>query len=304
MSSKKSMYNKGVELLLQERLTDTNYSRLYHLFSNIALNRFKWNGLPKGIESRFIENGLFFYGQVGFTDDSDLGLICLPCSDMNQFNVYGEPTNFLLHGIGYNKNFSANDIVRIINNDKIIPSMNHVNFYASKIAEIDKAIDVNLRHQKTPYIVATTKQNEFTMKNLVKKIQEDEYAIFVDERLTNGGELGISIENTQAPYIIDKLQAHKNNLVCEFLTIMGLNNTASNNNKKERLLVDEVNVNNGEILMYLDLDFKNRQKACEEINNKFGLNVSVEKVIHELHEEIQDLIPADKGGVYDGEIHN
>ena len=60
---------------------------------------------------------------------------------------------------------------------------------------------------------------------------------------------------------------------------MGLNNSNANNGKKERLLVDEVNVNNGEILMYLDVDYKNRVKACEEINKRFGLNVKVSKNI-------------------------
>ena len=63
---------------------------------------------------------------------------------------------------------------------------------------------------------------------------------------------------------------------------MGLNNSSANNSKKERLLVDEVNVNNGEILMYLDVDYKNRLKACEEKNKKFGLNVRVTKNIENL----------------------
>ena len=64
------------------------------------------------------------------------------------------------------------------------------------------------------------------------------------------------------------------------LTKLVLNNSSIN--KKERLLVDEVNVNNGQILMYLDIDYKNRVLACEQINKKFGLNVQVEKVIDNL----------------------
>ena len=34
--------------------------------------------------------------------------------------------------------------------------------------------------------------------------------------------------------------------------------------------------------MYLDIEYKNRLLACEEINKKFGLNVKVEKVIDSL----------------------
>ena len=73
--------------------------------------------------------------------------------------------------------------------------------------------------------------------------------------------------------------------MCEFLTLMGLNNSNANNNKKERLLVDEVNVNNGEILMNLDVDFKNRLEACERINKRFGLNISVKKNIFDISNE-------------------
>ena len=154
-------------------------------------------------------------------------------------------------------------------------------------------MDKNLKKLKIPYIVATTKQNELTMKNLMKKINNDEDEILLDEKMTNGGNVGIEVLNTNAPYYIDKYQQHKNDLMCEFLTIMRLNNSNANNGKKERLLVDEVNVNNGEILMYLDVDYKNRVKACEEINKRFGLNVKVIKNIENLS---TDFLGATKEG--------
>ena len=92
-----------------------------------------------------------------------------------------------------------------------------------------------------------------------------------------GGELGIEVAQLNAPFVADKLQQHKNNLMCELLTLLGLNNTASNNMKKERLLVDEVNVNNDEIKMYLDIELACREYAVKKVNEKFGLNITVEK---------------------------
>ena len=41
--------------------------------------------------------------------------------------------------------------------------------------------------------------------------------------------------------------------------------------------MDEVNANNDFILVNLDHMFDERQKAVEEINKKFGLNITVEK---------------------------
>ena len=294
MSSQKSNWSRGVGLLIDEQVNDSNFNRLFNLFSTLALNRFKWDNLPKGLESRHIENALFRFGQAGFVDDKDLGLICLPASPRG-LNVYGDPTEILLTGNGYSKEYKVKDVVRIMNNDLCYPTIVHINYYADKISRCDKAIDMNVRHQKTPYILKTTKQNELSMKNLINKIERDDYAIFIDEKMTNGGDTGLIVDQTLVPFVADKLQEHKNNLVCELLTILGLNNNDSNNMKKERLIVDEVNANNQEIEMYLDTDFKNRKKACEEINAKFGLNITVDKVKYNWAKEIEEILPNIKG---------
>ena len=289
MSKIKSEWNRGVGLLIDNQINDSNFNRLCNLFTSLALNRFTWNNLPQGMESRHIEQALFRYGQAGFVDDKDIGLICLPASPRG-LNVYGDPTQILLTGNGYSKEFKINDVVRIMNNDLCYPTIIHINYYADKISKVDKSIDMNIKHQKTPYIMKTTKQNELSMKNLIKSIERDDPAIFVDEKLTNGGDTGLILDSTLAPFVADKLQEHKNNLVNELLTILGLNNKAGNEMKKERLIVDEVNANNQEIEMYLDTDYKNRKLACEEINKKFGLNVTVEKVKYDWGKELESIL--------------
>ena len=47
-------------------------------------------------------------------------------------------------------------------------------------------------------------------------------------------------------------------------------------------MVDETNANNSQIEMNLDLGFKQRELACKMINEKFGLNITVEKTIKTL----------------------
>ena len=299
MSRNKSMYNKGDGLLLDENLRNSNFGRLHSLFTNLALNRFKWEGLPPSIKPRHIENALHSHGACFIFDHHEYGLICLPCYSNGKLNIYGEPTHVTVIGHGESiGDYPVKDGVRIMNNDLSTPTKLSVLYYANAIAQTDKTMYKNLKKLKNPYIVATTKENELTYKNLLKQIEEDKDEIFVDNRLTQGGNLGIEVLNTNVPYLIDKLQAHKNDLVNEFLTIMGLNNTNANNNKKERLLVDEVNVNNGEILMYLDIDYKNRDDACKEIKEKFNLDVKVTKNIENLSEIFME------GGDKNGEIHN
>ena len=50
--------------------------------------------------------------------------------------------------------------------------------------------------------------------------------------------------------------------------------------------------------MYLDIEYKNRLLACENINKKFGLNVKVEKVIDNLS---LDFLGSKKEGEIDNE---
>ena len=55
-------------------------------------------------------------------------------------------------------------------------------------------------------------------------------------------------------------------------------------------------LNNQFIQMCSDVDFKTRQKACEDINAKYGLNIRVT----ETREEFDEVI----GGESDGELYN
>ena len=281
MGKNKSMWNKGVGLLLDTH-ENSNLAILLNEISLLALNRFKWTNLPQGLESRHIEKALFEHGQCAFFEHENGGVCCLPCSPSNGVNVYGDPLGYTVHGIGYSNIFNSESVVRILNNDKATPTSPTVLKYANLINEIEITQSRNLKHQRVPYILPCTKDNELTVKNIYKKIDTGEEVIFVDSKITNGGDLGVHVLNTEAKYIVNDLQEHKNNIINELLTKLGLNNSSPNGSKHERLLVDEVNVNNGQILMYLDIEYKNRLLACEEINKKFGLNVKVEKVIDNL----------------------
>ena len=295
MSRNKSIYSYGDKLLCHEN-RNTNTGRLLFLLSELCLNRFKWENLPPSIEPRHIEKALFEHGQCFVFEHKEYGLIALPCNNSNQLNIYGEPTQVTVTGVGetFGQFNVKTDGVRIMANELCYPTILHVAYYTDMIARTDETMLKNLDRIKMPYIIATTKENEQTHRAILKKIRAGEDEIFVDSMLSNGGKLGIEVLQTGVEYLIDKLQAHKNNLMNEFLTIMGLNNTNANNDKKERLLVDEVNVNNGEILMYSELEFKMREKACEEINKMFGTNITVKKYIEELGEQFID---ADKDAI-------
>lgn len=295
MSKNKSMWNNGDALLLtrpdifnntfanSESVSNTDRLRLY--YTNLALTRFKWSGdLPKNLTSRKIEEYLFYYGQCFFFNSDKFGLICLPCSPTGEYNVYNEPLKYNVNGIGFSEIVKADDGIRIMNNDFCLPDFLHLEHYIYINALIEKTQQLNLVQQRTPNIVGTNKSTELTMKNIYKKIYDNfEPLIYVDDSIEQNLTEGSKTLKTEAPYILDKLQQFKYEKESELYTFLGINNV--NHRKKERMLVDEVNSNNGQILMSLEIAYKNRLLACDEINKKFGLNLKVEKVSDILEDE-------------------
>ena len=265
--------------------------RLTKHYQMLALNRYRWENLPNGIESRYIEEMLYDNGECAMFDHPDLGLCVLRSSSRENLNIYGEPTKLTLTGFNEHRTVMMDECVRIMNNDLALPTLPNIVYYARRMAEIDDNIMQNLRQQRVPYLFATDENNSFSMKALYDRIYQGEPAIFIDKEMLKGEPENIMVIPTVSPYLVDKLQIQKQEMERELLTFLGINNTLE---KKERLIVDETNSNNQFIKMASDIGFKQRQLACQQMNEMFGLNVRVFETQDEFEEEVTD----------DGELYN
>lgn len=265
--------------------------RLTKYYQMLALNRYKWENLPNGIESRYIEQMLYDNGECAMFDHPDLGLCVLRSSSRENLNIYGEPTKLTVTGFNEHRIVMMDECVRILNNDLALPSLEHIVYYARRMAEIDDIIMQNLRQQRVPYLFATDENNALSMKTLYNRIYQGEPAIFIDKEMLKGEPENIMVIPTIAPYLVDKLQIQKQEMERDLLTFLGINNTLE---KKERLIVDETNSNNQFIKMASDIGFKQRQLACEQMNEMFGLNVNVVETQYEMEQEVKQ----------DGELYN
>lgn len=282
---KKTNYQNFNYLMERNGVMYEEYQRLFYHFRNIALNLYKWENLPEGIESRYIEQRLFDNGQVFFTKDKTLGWLALSCNNSTNLNVYGEPTEVRVHGYGFSQNYHVEDGVRILNNDSGLATIKHIDWYAKRMAHIESVMLQNLQQQRVPYFIGTSKETELSVKNMMDNVLTGESAIYMDTEKLKDISNNLVVFPTQAPYLLDKLQQERYELERELLTFLGINTTIE---KKERLLVDETNANNGFIEMSLDLGLKQRQIACERINAKYNLNVRVVATMHEITPQISD----------------
>lgn len=285
---------KSISQIYDELQLEEQRLLLIHLehYRNIALNLYEWEGLPDGMEGRHIEKALLFNGQAFFYNHENLGYLCLPCANTGDLNVYGEPTRLQVTGHGFSEIKHITEGVMILNNPRFLATDITIQYYCKKLAQIDSTMNTNLIQQKVPFIFATGKENEFTIKNLYAKMYSGEPAIFVNQSLLNErGDLNIQSISCEAPYILDKLQQHRFEVEKELLTFLGINTTVE---KKERLLVDETNANNELITLNVEIGLRERERACDLINERYGLNTKV---------YAKDL-PLSKGGLEDGPLYN
>ena len=157
--------------------------RLTKYYQMLALNRYKWENLPNGIESRYIEQMLYDNGECAMFDHPDLGLCVLRSSSRENLNIYGEPTKLTVSGFNEHRTIMIDEAVRILNNDLGLPTLQHIVYYARRMAEIDDIIMQNLRQQRVPYLFATNENNQLSLKILYDQIYQGEPAIFIDKEM-------------------------------------------------------------------------------------------------------------------------
>ena len=284
-NGKEKVSLKASRTKAQQENIETN-NIYYRQMANIAINNFKWDNLPNGLLSRRFEQMLFKYGVGAFFYNDKIGNFCvLPVSNNGQLDIYSEPINWTVMGYNYNNyNLSIDNSVLIRNNYFCVPSQEDVMFYARKISKIQRTIDVQLEQIKTPYIIKTNDRKLLSMKNILRKKEDGEIAIFIDEGLNMDS---FNLFPTPTNYVIDKLTAYKSSVESEFLKLYGFDNVDME--KGERLVVAELEKNeevtdNGYMTVMLEM----RKEACEQINELFNLNISVSLNREEQEQEFEE----------------
>lgn len=242
-------------------------SFLYDRYRLLLLNRFKWTGLEKlNITERHIESYLFDYGYCLFFEDPERGLLCLPCQGIGQ-NVYGDPLHYIASGLNYRSDpIPAGKCVLIENNKLRTPTEKAVIYFVSRLFELVRTMDVNVRQLRMPVVFTGTDTNLLSLKKIMDEIEKYNWAMITDPSMRL--EEIIKAISTGVKPLTAELTDRYNAVSNEGLTYFGFNN--SNTDKRERLITDEANANNQFIDSCMDMYLESRQRACEEINELFG----------------------------------
>lgn len=253
-------------------MNNSLYRYYFYTLTQLAISMFEWKNLPETIDARYLELTLFTNGCAVFFKDEDMGYLALQTLINGQLNVYRIPKRRRAFSVnGYQKELNEDNSVLIFNNMLHLNTAPDVELYAKKLWDIDSAIQVNARMQKTPGLLRGTEAQRLTLLNLYKKYDGNEPFIFADKSLDLNSLTYIS---TDAPFVADKLYTLKTQIWNEALTYLGITNI--NFQKKERLISDEVSRQQGGTFALRYSRLTERQNAADKINKMFGLNIEVD----------------------------
>lgn len=266
----------------------------------LAASSIKWEGLPKEIDTTQLERILATNPSAIVVKDPELDIyMCGTNGSVGRYNIYNVPTNrkaIFLNGVQYNSDIENSVIVY----DNVYRMSNMIwwRTIAEDMSNMDMAIRVNINTQRTMPIIPTSQQQKLTIENLYQDVLNNMPYALVDENVVDVEKLksALVFDNVRS-YTADKIMATQKEYWNRCLTMIGINNL--NIEKKERTTVPEMNANLDEIATMRRDRLNARQRAADQMNELWGLNVKVSYYADEMCVEggiINDAKTGDSNG--------
>lgn len=198
--------------------------------------------------------GAFGYGLNGFT---------------NHFNLFvpGEEKIYTIGKQGGNVN-----AILCKDNELMFPFMSYLVEYASRIADVQRSLDVLTSGLKAPRIITCDERRVTDVKGILDAIDTNTSVVVGVGSLPydklESIDTGVNAQSVSVLY--DYLCDMKS----QVMELIGINSNPAAQ-KKERNLVDEINANNEQTGISLSERLKTREQFCEYCREFWGLDLTV-----------------------------
>ena len=262
-------YKRGIKRKDFKEFYTEKYKRTF-------INQFKIKGIENDNALRYFMEELFFKGKVWistikFTDE----VFFTPFAPV-EYDPYFYPlkvtltpklwANYIPKGIQV---VNQDGVIGYITEDASSPYEN-IKVLIDKIVDVEMVLDNQLILHKLAWFVFVNPEDKDRMKDVITSILSDDVALFGGVEDFNA----LKPFNSNINYIIDKLREYLKDLENEILTILGVDNIP--HEKKEHLIVDEVNANNESIEEQADNYLQALKDTFNRCKEYLGINLSVE----------------------------
>lgn len=243
-----------------------------------AFSVFDWT-LPESWDKNYFLYVLYVIGFIGIVETDKYGVIPQH-GGLGGYTVQYQPRYMVI-----NNPLFAGTLQPVIGEDcvclKLQPDYcgiyDIVDYYGDMMALCAEAAAGNLLNSKLAFIFAAeNQQTAASFKKLYDQISSGEPAAFADKHLFDDeGNLRVTMFNQDVGgnFIADRLLDTMRTIRCQFLTDIGIPN--ANTDKRERLVVDEVNANNFETRAKCAVWLDELQKGCKQAREMFGIELAV-----------------------------
>lgn len=268
------------------------HERMYmRVFTELVSNRFEWVGLPDEIDVRFLELNLAQRALTVFYYDDDIDkYVVAQGSGTGHNNYVDNPVSFTVIGPGPGAGLPRTlkalpsrgenlerfepECVPIWTNYLRCPDWDIITLYASKLAKLDRTIEITMDNMRKTKIVAVTEDSRLSASNMLKQLAEGQDAIMGTSALTDLAASVQVLDLGMDPLTLPNLQVAKSKLWNECMGLLGIN--GANQEKKERLVAAEVGANDEQVQATKNIALNARQFAAKQINDLYGLSVEVD----------------------------
>lgn len=274
-------YNNAYTSQIKPGMIHSRNTTLTWFFERILTQRlfsvFEYD-LPEEWDKDYFLYVLWLYGFGAVINTDKYGVIFQQCT-LSGYNVYYRPSKVLVSNpLLQTKELTINKDCALL---KCAPDYRGVydiiSYYADQMAVLMEAFGVNAYNSKFSWIFAADNPAMAeSFKKMFDQVTSGNPAVAVDKKLfnENGDPRWIQFDQNLKNNFIGKdileCMATIDNMFC---TAIGLPN--SNYEKRERLLVDEINANNSQTRALADVWMETIKHGMDIANDMFGLSLDI-----------------------------
>ena len=257
-----------------------------------------FDNIPAGWSNDFFMFCLWALGYVAVfkTNRKDLEkygpVVFQPCT-LSGWDFYYQPNKVTIANPVYDKEFTIGKDTELI---KLTPDyigiFDILDYYASKLAEVSKGIDVGLINTKMPVILTASNMAQAeTLKKVYDKVQAGESLVVFDELIDNGELIPRKnpfeswVNDYKSTYIVHNLIEDMKLILDSFYTEIGVPVAIE---KKERLVTTEADFATAQSQARISCWIETLKESLTKVNSMFGTNITCEVAYERTNNDNRD----------------